>query len=259
MCAGAAVIGEKELFGEIIDLYPTGIFSVVSDTFNLWDVITKFIPAYKEKILAREGKMVVRPDSGNPTEILTGTIDARTPEGLAEYMTKANAGTLTVEEAGVIELLWGIFGGTINEAGYRELDSHIGTIYGDSMTRDRIDEICARLAARGYASGNFVAGLGSFSYSYQSRDTFMSAIKATYTVVDGVGYDLQKDPITDSGMKKSAKGLLAVVKDEDGELTLVQQATAEDMERSELKTVWKDGEFVKFQSFAEVRETLKNS
>lgn len=259
MCAGAAVIGEKELFGEIIDLYPTGIFSVVSDTFNLWDVITKFIPAYKEKILAREGKMVVRPDSGNPTEILTGTIDARTPEGLAEYMTKANAGTLTVEEAGVIELLWGIFGGTINEAGYRELDSHIGTIYGDSMTRDRIDEICARLAARGYASGNFVAGLGSFSYSYQSRDTFMSAIKATYTVVDGVGYDLQKDPITDSGLKKSAKGLLAVVKDEDGELTLVQQATAEEMERSELKTIWKDGEFVKFQSFAEVRETLKNN
>lgn len=259
MCAGAAVLGEKELFGKIIELYPTGIHSVVSDTFDLWKVLTDFLPSYKKEIMARDGRLVVRPDSGNPVEILTGTIDARTPKGRAEYLAKVQAGTLTVEEAGVVELLWSNFSGTINEAGYRELDSHVGVIYGDSMNIQRIREVCERLEARGYASGNFVAGVGSYSYSYISRDTFGSAVKATWTEVDGIGYDLQKDPVTDDGLKRSAKGRLAVLKDENGELHLVEQATPEIEAQSELKTVWKDGEFVRYQTFQEVRDVLANN
>jgi len=258
MCAGAAVLGEKKLFGEIINLYPTGIVSIVSDTFDLWEVLTNFLPSYHDEIMARDGRIVVRPDSGNPVDIITGTIDARTPEGLDEYMKKAAAGTLTVQEAGVIQLLWDEFHGEINEAGFRQLDTHVGMIYGDSMTRDRIREVAERLAARGFASGNFVAGVGSYSYSYQSRDTFQSAVKATWAEVDGKAYDLQKDPVTDSGMKKSAKGRLSVQKDENGELFLIQQATPEQEAASELKTVWRDGEFVRKQTFAEVREVLAN-
>lgn len=258
MCAGAAVLGEKKLFGEIINLYPTGIVSIVSDTFDLWEVLTNFLPSYHDEIMARDGRIVVRPDSGNPVDIITGTIDARTPEGLDEYMKKAAAGTLTVQEAGVVQLLWDEFHGEINEAGFRQLDTHVGMIYGDSMTRDRIREVAERLAARGFASGNFVAGVGSYSYSYQSRDTFQSAVKATWAEVDGKPYDLQKDPVTDSGMKKSAKGRLSVQKDENGELFLIQQATPEQEAASELKTVWKDGEFVRKQTFAEVREVLAN-
>lgn len=258
MCAGAAVLGEKKLFGEIINLYPTGIVSIVSDTFDLWEVLTNFLPSYHDEIMARDGRIVVRPDSGNPVDIITGTIDARTPEGLDEYMKKAAAGTLTVQEAGVVQLLWDEFHGEINEAGFRQLDTHVGMIYGDSMTRDRIREVAERLAARGFASGNFVAGVGSYSYSFQSRDTFQSAVKATWAEVDGKPYDLQKDPVTDSGMKKSAKGRLSVQKDENGELFLIQQATPEQEAASELKTVWKDGEFVRKQTFAEVREVLAN-
>lgn len=258
MCAGAAVLGEKKLFGEIINLYPTGIVSIVSDTFDLWEVLTNFLPSYHDEIMARDGRIVVRPDSGNPVDIITGTIDARTSEGLDEYMKKAAAGTLTVQEAGVVQLLWDEFHGEINEAGFRQLDTHVGMIYGDSMTRDRIREVAERLAARGFASGNFVAGIGSFSYSYQSRDSFQSAVKATWAEVDEKPYDLQKDPVTDSGMKKSAKGRLSVQRDEDGELFLIQQATPEQEAASELKTVWKDGEFVRKQTFAEVREVLAN-
>lgn len=259
MCAGAAVLGEKELFRRIIEMYPTGIVSIVSDTFDLWEVLTNFLPSFRKEILERDGRIVIRPDSGNPVEILTGTIDARTPEGRDEYMRKAEAGTLTVQEAGVIQLLWDEFGGEINEKGFRQMDTHVGVIYGDSMTRDRIREVWERLAARGFASGNFVAGVGSFSYSYQSRDTFMSAVKATWAEVDGKPYDLQKDPVTDNGMKKSAKGRLAVLKDTDGDLMLVQQATPEQEAASELRTMWRDGEFVRKQTFAEVREVLANS
>lgn len=259
MCAGAAVLGEKKLFGEIINLYPTGIVSIVSDTFDLWKVLTDFLPSYHDEIMARDGRIVVRPDSGDPVEIITGTIDARTPEGLDEYMKKVAAGTLTVQEAGVIQLLWDEFHGEINEAGFRQLDTHVGMIYGDAMTRERIREVAERLAARGFASGNFVAGVGSYSYlGLLSRDTFKSAVKATWAEVDGVGYDLQKDPITDDGTKKSAKGRLSVQRDENGELFLIQQATPEQEAASELKTVWKDGEFVRKQTFAEVRQVLKN-
>lgn len=256
MCAGAAVLGEKELFRRIIEMYPTGIVSIVSDTFDLWKVLTDFLPTFHKEIMDRDGRIVIRPDSGNPVDIITGTIDARTPEGLAEYQRKAEAGTLTVQEAGVIQLLWNEFEGTVNEAGFRELDTHVGMIYGDSMTRDRIREVWQRLAARGFASGNFVAGVGSYSYSYQSRDSFQSAVKATWAEVDDKPYDLQKDPITDNGMKKSAKGRLSVQRDEDGELFLIQQATPEQEAASELKTVWRNGEFVVKQTFAEVREVL---
>lgn len=265
MCAGAAVLGEKELFRRIIELYPEGIVSVVSDTFDLWKVLTNFLPAFHDHIMARDGKLVIRPDSGNPVDILTGTWRINQDE-TGDYVISPNGHEITMadrtqpEEFGVIELLWNEFGGTINEKGYKVLDPHVGAIYGDSITYDRANEINERLAAKGFASINWVAGLGSWTYCGQNtRDTFGSAIKATWTEVDGIGYDLQKDPITDDGLKKSAKGRLAVQRDEAGELYLIEQATPEQEAASELKTVWKDGEFVRHQTFTEVREVLANN
>lgn len=262
MCAGAAVLGEKELFGRIIDLYPTGIHSVVSDTFNLWEVLTDFLPFHKNKIMARDGRLVVRPDSGNPVDILTGT-PPRNEWQFNDFGETHEGYELLDPESpefkGVVENLWETFGGTVNEKGFKVLDTHVGVIYGDSMNLERIRKVIDRLAAKGFVSTSFVAGIGSYSYSYVSRDTFMSAIKATWTEVDGVGYDLQKDPITDNGTKKSAKGRLAVLRNESNELYLVEQATADQEANSELKTVWKDGEFTRRQTFAEVREVLANN
>ena len=243
MCTGTSVLGEREMFSRLIDLYPSGIFSVVSDTFDLWAVLTDFLPAMKDRILARDGKMVIRPDSGDPVDILCGT--AR----------ELGAGA-TPAEIGVIELLWNTFGGTVNEAGFKVLDSHVGAIYGDSINRERAKQIIDRLAAKGFASTNVVFGVGSFTYQFNTRDTFMSAVKATWAQIDGVGYDLQKDPITDGGTKKSARGRLAVTRDGYGALRLLEQATAADEAASELQPVWADGRFVRTQTFAEVREVL---
>ena len=217
-----------------------------------------------DKIMARDGKLVIRPDSGNPVDILTGTWKINKDE-TGDYIISPEGHEISMahrtkpEEFGVIELLWNEFGGTVNEAGYKVLDPHIGAIYGDSITYERANEINERLAAKGFASINWVAGCGSFSAQYVTRDTFGSAIKATWIEVDGQGYDLQKDPVTDNGLKKSAKGRLAVHRDESGELYLIEQATPEQEAASELKTVWKDGEFVRRQTFAEVQETLANS
>ena len=162
---------EFELFKHLLlDVYPTGLFSAVSDTWDLWKVVTEYIPALKEEILGRDGRLVVRPDSGVPEDIVCGDINA--PED-------------SPERKGVIELLWETFGGTINSKGYKVLDPHIGCIYGDSITLARADEICKRLKDKGFASSNIVFGVGSFTYQYNTRDTFGFALKATYVVVNG--------------------------------------------------------------------------
>jgi nicotinamide phosphoribosyltransferase len=168
---------------------------------------------------------------------------------------------------GVVELLWDVFGGTINDQGYKVLDPHIGTIYGDSITLDRADEICRRLESKGFASTNIVFGVGSFTYQYNTRDTFGFAMKATYVEIDGEGRQIFKDPVTDDGTKKSATGLLKVVKtmtaDSMGKLhnnglTLVDKVTWNEVKGGELKTIYKDGSFTNLITLTEIRNRLKN-
>jgi nicotinamide phosphoribosyltransferase len=243
MCAGGNE-NERETFQRLMNLYPSGILSVVSDTWDFWNVLTVELPALKDQIMARDGKLVVRPDSGDPADIICGTIrEALSPEH-----------THLAAEKGAIELLWDEFGGTVNEAGYKVLDSHVGLIYGDAMNFDRITDICQRLEAKGFASTNVVFGLGSFGYQYQTRDTFGFAMKATNVVINGEEKAIFKDPKTDNGLKKSLKGRISVVRRR-GTNNLIAMDEANDAEMAEslLETVWKDGKFVKRLSFDEVR------
>lgn len=246
MMAGIAQSSEEETFGRLLDLYPSGLLSVVSDTEDFWAVMTEILPTLKDRIMGREGKLVIRPDSGDPVDIIAGTVPAT---GLLP------AGTPV--QKGAVEVLWDIFGGTINEQGFKVLDEHIGLLYGDSITPERAKMINARLKSKGFASVNWVAGIGSFTYQYTTRDTFGSAIKATWVQIDGQGFDIMKAPKTDNGLKKSAKGRLAVSPDESGRLTLIEQATPEDEATSFMQPVWENGNFIgKPLSFAEVREIL---
>ncbi len=231
---------EREVFRRLLDLYPSGILSVVSDTFDLWKVLEMYLPTLKSEILSRDGKLVIRPDSGDPEKILCGN----------------PAGRTVAEQRGVIDLLWEHFGGTVNDKGYRELDPHIGAIYGDSITLDRAKSITEHLKRMGFASTNVVFGVGSFTYQYNTRDTFGSAMKATWALVNGRPVDVLKDPVTDDGTKRSATGRLAVLGGGDEQLYLVEKATPEAEAQSALQTVWRDGEFVKHQSFQEVRDVL---
>jgi nicotinamide phosphoribosyltransferase len=242
MCMGGDGLDEYTTFKRLVtEVYPAGIVSIVSDTWDLWKVCTQFLPELKEAILARDGKVVIRPDSGNPADILCGTV--------AEF----GKGT-TPAEKGVVELLYDVFGGIVNDKGFKVLDSHIGAIYGDSITLERADEICRRLKAKGFASTNVVLGIGSFTYQYNTRDTFGFAMKATYGEVDGEGREIYKDPITDDGTKKSAKGLLCVDRNpESGKLELEDQVTKDRESQGEMITVFKDGILLVDQSLAEIR------
>jgi nicotinamide phosphoribosyltransferase len=253
MCAGGKE-DEIDTFRRLLDTYPTGILSVVSDTWDLWKVCTEHIVTLKEEILSRDGKLVIRPDSGDPVDILCGNPNVNLVVG-KEY---------PAEYKGVIELLWDVFGGTINEQGYKVLDSHIGAIYGDSITIDRADEICRRLEAKGFASTNVVLGIGSFTYQYNTRDTFGFAMKATYVEVNKPkfagdfnpeGREIFKDPITDDGTKKSATGLLRVTTGEDG-YKLVDRQTWASEQTGELKTIYSDGNFYNQTTLTEIRGKL---
>jgi nicotinamide phosphoribosyltransferase len=257
MCAGGKE-DEVETFRRLLETYPTGILSVVSDTWDLWKVCTEHVVTLKDEIMNRDGKLVIRPDSGNPVDILCG--DAFTEMG--QYVGKGTPDYLelidnTPQAKGVIELLWDVFGGTVNEQGYKVLDSHIGAIYGDSITIDRADEICTRLEAKGFASTNVVLGIGSFTYQYNTRDTFGFAMKATYVEVNGEGREIFKDPITDDGTKKSATGLLCVATDNEGKLVLADKVSWDGEANGKLQTIYKDGKFSNVIDLETIRKRLK--
>lgn len=279
MCAGSKD-DEVGTFRRLLETYPTGILSVVSDTWDLWKVCTEHVVTLKEEILARDGKLVIRPDSGDPVDILCGIDDFKQDDDGTMYKAHYTSGMFrdrgrkisSAEQKGVVELLWDVFGGTINEQGYKVLDSHIGAIYGDSITIDRADEICARLEAKGFASTNVVLGIGSFTYQYNTRDTFGFAMKATYIELEELNYqtpesvvpeigivgrEIFKDPITDDGTKKSATGLLWVDKNTDGEYVLFDKVTWEGESRGFLQTIYKDGKFYNETTLTEIRQRLK--
>ena len=317
---------EFDLFKHLItEVYPDGIFSAVADTWDLWKVCTQYLPQLKEEILARDGKLVIRPDSGDPVQIICGKVyvqdldddkyitspkdieemfrdfarqdfsdeggDTLTYYGRlkgqvykvtcdAEYTSERGAHTdnkyyildtvtssieeyeLTAEDKGVIELLWETFGGEVNELGYKVLDSHIGAIYGDSITLDRADRICACLQIKGFASSNIVFGVGSFTYQFNTRDTFCQAMKATYAVVNGEERLLFKDPITDNGTKKSQRGMVVVI-EKDGEIGFVDGLNKETIKNYEsadlLELVFKDGKLIRDESLADIRKRVRTS
>jgi nicotinamide phosphoribosyltransferase len=254
MCAGGKE-DEVETFRRLLETYPTGILSVVSDTWDLWKVCTEHLVTLKEEILARDGKLVIRPDSGDPVDIICGTEDYTRSKLSYEDVKDMPAAHPSAK--GVIELLWDVFGGTVNEQGYKVLDPHIGAIYGDSITIARADEICARLEAKGFASTNVVLGIGSFTYQYNTRDTFGFAMKATYVEVNDEGREIFKDPITDDGTKKSATGLLHVTKHNENGYMLVDKVSWETEANGELQTIYKDGEFENQTTLTEIKNRLK--
>ena len=230
----------------ITELYPSGIVSIVSDTWDFWQVISEFTMELKEEIQNREenalglAKVVFRPDSGDPVKVICGDPSAK--PGSAEYK-------------GAVECLWDIFGGEMTEAGYKMLNPRVGLIYGDSITLARAEAILRGLETKGFASNNIVLGVGSYTYQHLTRDSFGFAIKATWGQVNGEAREIFKDPITDSGEKKSARGLLRVEETLNG-FELFDCQTVEQEQQGALKTVFENGNIVRETTLCEIRARL---
>lgn len=325
MCMGGKET-EIETFRRLIKLHPEGVLSIVSDTWDFWKVVTEYATELKDEIEARTpnalglAKVVFRPDSGNPANILCGTVQVKTYKTLEDAITyerdeireeyQENCGqgfccdskassfvsvdgviyelsytidvgsmrmdvgdrmywiddiiyrgstvaNLTPEQKGAVQCLYEVFGGTTTETGHILLNERVGLIYGDSITLQRCEEICQRLADKGFATGNVVFGIGSYTYQYVTRDTIGAAMKATYGVINGEGVEVFKDPITDSGEKKSAKGLLHVGRQyPDGKLVLKDQSnwSAIYSGGNAMRTVFLDGVLTDEEDFATIRD-----
>lgn len=316
MCAGGQE-DEVETFRRILKTYPTGVVSIVSDTWDFWNVITNTTSTLREDILNRQpnaiglARTVFRPDSGDPADILCGAEISEAesikeaeeilkygrvweegeeygPDKMTELFridgkvysitvepkwnrhdkrfyyidgwqeTESKEVQLTPEQKGAVECLWDIFGGTVTDKGYKTLHERVGLIYGDSITLARARDILQRLQDKGFASGNVVFGIGSYTYQYSTRDTFGMAMKGTHAVINGELHELFKDPKTDSGTKKSARGYLRVEK-ENGTFVLYDQQTKAQEEQGELKTIFKDGELILNETIVNVRERINEA
>jgi nicotinamide phosphoribosyltransferase len=233
--------GELDYLNNMLDLYPTGIVSIVSDTSNIYTMVTDRAMKLKDRILSRpEGsKSVFRPDSGDPVKVLCGDPDA--PVGSREWK-------------GVIRLLDETFGSYVNSKGYKMLNPKVGVIYGDGMYLERYLRALTILESMGYSAANLVIGVGGILRNH-SRDTLGFSQKAVYAEINNVSVELQKDPVTDS-KKKSHKGLVALVM-EDGEYKTIDQCSWEQEQASLLQTVFKDGTLVNEPMFADMRKRVQ--
>jgi nicotinamide phosphoribosyltransferase len=233
----------------LTEVYPTGIVSVVSDTWDLWKVLTEYIPALKSLILGRDGKLVIRPDSGDPVNIICGnplykniTGREREFEGTLRLLAKALG---VSEREGMLPL--------INKA---------GAIYGDSITVERAENILKRIVHELKLSPyNMVFGIGSFTYQYVTRDTYGWAMKATAVRKDGEIIPIFKKPVTDDGGKFSHKGILAVynesASDDPPSYYLVQNATEDQLNNCAYQKVFINSALMIDPSFETIRKRAR--
>lgn len=238
MCSNYAVDGDEITFLRkmLTELYPNTSFSCVLDSYDYWNVIDNILPQLHDEILAHNGCMLMRGDSGDCVEVVTQTVFK----------------------------LWDQFGGTVNSKGYKVLDPHVKAIYGDSITVQRCEEIYEILKNAGFACSNVALGVGSFSMHCIeednmlkpfTRDTFSSCIKACYAEVNGNCYPVFKNP-KDGGFKKSQKGLCYVYR-EDGVLKYKDEYTSENIpEGNLLVPVFRDGKMLVDENLETIRQRL---
>ena len=241
MCSNYAMDGDEVTLLKrlLTEIYPNTSFSAVLDSYDYWNIIDNVLPQIKEEIMAHNGTMLMRGDSGDCVEVVTQTVFK----------------------------LWEEFGGTVNSKGYKVLDPHVKAIYGDSITIQRCEEIYRILEENGFACSNVALGVGSFSMQCIeedgilkpfTRDTFSSCIKATYCEIADKPYPIFKNP-KDGGFKKSQKGCCVVVKDATGSYTYQDGFTWEEActdTNNELVTIFKDGVLLKEQGLQEIRARL---
>jgi nicotinamide phosphoribosyltransferase len=216
---------EVDAFANMLQRYPSGTVACVSDSFNIFDACKNYWGgSLKEKILGRDGTLVIRPDSGDPIEVLSRVLD----------------------------ILWDCFPETINHKGYKVLDDHVRLIQGDGIDRKMVEDILAMTKAKKFSADNIAFGSGGGLLQKFDRDTCKFAFKCSYAEVNGEKRDVFKQPVT-SIDKSSKRGRLALVKNSyTNEFQTVPELSKGDS--GFLKTVFEDGNLINTYNFEEIRK-----
>lgn len=202
---------------------PQRIVAFVVDSYDLWTAVDQLIGVeLKQEIETSGGRVVIRPDSGDPIAVLPR----------------------------LIEHLMRRFGFRVNAKGYRVLPDFIRVIQGDAITLETLPRILEALKLRGLGTENASFGMGGGLLQKLDRDTMKWAMKASQIVVDGQARDIYKDPVTDPA-KRSRGGRWAVVRSGHRHEAIRIEET--DGRENLLRPVFRDGELLVDQGFAEIR------
>jgi nicotinamide phosphoribosyltransferase len=222
---------ESKAFENMLDAYPTGLVACVSDSFDIIRACGMYWgDILRNKIIQRDGRLVVRPDSGDPVETLRQ----------------------------VFKILWNRFPGTTNNKGFKVLHPNIRVIQGDGVNYESIQDILNMMIEEGFSVENIAFGMGGALLQKVDRDTQKFAFKCSHIVIDGEEVDVRKNPIeiNEKGervqsFKKSKTGRLKLIKTEDSYQTIEK---AQDETDDILVTVFENGLMIKEWTFEEIRE-----
>lgn len=199
---------------------------MVSDSYDLWNAIDNIWgEELKQQIETMGGTLVIRPDSGDPAKV--------------------------VREA--LERLSDKFGYTVNSKGYKILPDYIRLIQGDGISPLSLGKILDTVMQAGFSADNLTFGMGGGLLQQVTRDTMSWAMKASAIQIDGEWKDIFKDPIT-SRSKRSKKGRLALVKDDNGKITTVKENTLKDNSSNLLHDVFVDGKLLVDDDLTTIRQ-----
>lgn len=229
---------EFETYKRLLEIYPDVPISIVSDTWNLWRVVSEYLPSLGDLLTKRTAPVIIRPDSGDPLKILTGN-------------PSSNEG---IERQGLVPFLLERFGNRETSKGYRLLPQFLGTVYGDAMNMDRCDKLNDIVLKMKICPTTTVRGMGSYQHQYVTRDTFGQAFKGTDATVNGVECEMFKDPITGDGEKKSMKGRVGIVRDKNGNVVAGRDCLSIGDDTGYTYNPLRDGRLFLNGSFSDVRK-----
>jgi nicotinamide phosphoribosyltransferase len=219
---------EARAYENMLDQF-NGTRAVVSDSFNIFNACEKLWgEELKDKILNLNGSLIIRPDSGNPSEVVLK----------------------------VMEILGEKFGYRVNAKGFRVLNDKVRVIQGDGVNYESIKEILQTLLSNRWSADNISFGMGGALLQKLNRDTLKFAFKCSYVEVDGKGRDVFKDPITDKG-KISKKGRLQLIKSSNGAYSTVPEQKQNSELHDELIEVFRNGKILKEYTLDEIRLSAK--
>ena len=200
---------EVDAYRNMLTQYPEGLVAVVSDSYDIYNACEHLWgEVLKEEILGRNGTLVVRPDSGEPKDVVLKCT----------------------------EILGEKIGFSVNEKGYKVLNPKIRIIQGDGVNYESIGEILEHLKEHGWSADNVGFGMGGALLQKVHRDTQKFAFKCSCATINGEDRDVYKDPITDHE-KKSKRGRLKLVKEDNKYLTKALHEEGDDV----LRTVFENG------------------
>jgi nicotinamide phosphoribosyltransferase len=200
------------------------VVAVVSDSYNLWQALEMWGTEFKQTIENSQGRLVIRPDSGNPVEVVLKTM----------------------------QKLDSLFGTSLNFKGYKILPSYIRVIQGDGVNIKSIGEILEVLKQAGYSADNLAFGMGAGLLQKLDRDTLKFAMKASAVQINGDWQDVYKDPITDHG-KESKRGRLALIRNAAGRLETIAAGDI-GIHPNLLRPVYSNGKLLADNTLTQIRE-----